>query len=193
MAGTNNAVNITSSGLCRYDGAGSFTGVTVTQHDLLIGAASNGITSLALTNGQLAIGNTGNDPSAATLSPGTGVTIANAAGSITINSVGGGLTWADQSGTYTATSNSGSFLTAASTPTLPSAPAAGDVCEFVVIAAATMTITGNTGQIIRLGNTASAAAGTCVSAVIGNTIRLVYRSTGTTWWADSAVGSWTLT
>lgn len=44
---TNNAINLSQAGLARYDGAGSFTGVTVTQHDLLIGAASNGITSVA--------------------------------------------------------------------------------------------------------------------------------------------------
>ncbi len=44
---TNNADNISSAGLVKYDGAGTFAGVTVTQHDLLIGAASNGITSVA--------------------------------------------------------------------------------------------------------------------------------------------------
>ena len=44
---TNNAVNISAAGLVRYDGAGTFTGVSVTQHDVLIGASSNGITSLA--------------------------------------------------------------------------------------------------------------------------------------------------
>lgn len=193
MAGTNNAVNITASGIVKYDGAGTFSADTVTQHAMLVGGASNAITSTLLTNGQLMIGNTSNDPSAATLSAGTGVSIANAAGTITISAIGGALTWADTSGTFNAASNNGYFLTAASTPTLPSAPSEGDICEFIVVAAATMTITGNTGQIIRLGNTASASAGTCVSAVIGNSIRLVYRSTGTTWWTDSAVGSWTIT
>lgn len=38
---------MSAAGLARYDGAGVFTGVTVTQYDLLIGAASNGITSVA--------------------------------------------------------------------------------------------------------------------------------------------------
>lgn len=81
---TNNSINLSAAGLARYDGAGVFTGVTVTNHSLLIGAASNGITSLALTNGQLAIGSTGNDPSAATLTAGTGVSITNGSGSITV-------------------------------------------------------------------------------------------------------------
>jgi hypothetical protein len=193
MAGTNNAVNITASGIVKYDGAGTFSADTVTQHAMLVGGASNAITSQLLTNGQLMIGNTGNDPSAAVITPGAGISITNAAGSITVAVAGGGVSWSDTSGTFNAASNNGYFLTAASTPTLPVSPSEGDICEFIVVAAATMTITGNTGQLIRLGNTASAAAGTCASGVIGNTIRLVYRSTATTWWADSSVGSWTLT
>ena len=44
---TNNAINLSAAGLANYDGAGTFTGVTLTQHDLLIGAASNAITSVA--------------------------------------------------------------------------------------------------------------------------------------------------
>jgi hypothetical protein len=44
---TNNSVNISAAGLVRYDGAGSFSGVTTTIHDLLIGSASNGITNVA--------------------------------------------------------------------------------------------------------------------------------------------------
>ncbi len=39
----------------------------------------------ALTNGQLLIGNTGNAPSAGTLTPGTGIAITNGAGSITVS------------------------------------------------------------------------------------------------------------
>src|SRR5262245_31388500 len=85
---TNNAINASSAGLVKYDGSGTFSGVTVTNHAALIGAASNGITSTLLTNGQLLIGNTGNDPTAATLTAGTNVSITNAAGSITINAVG---------------------------------------------------------------------------------------------------------
>lgn len=45
--GTNNAINVSAAGLVKYDGSSTFTGVTVTQHDLLIGASSNGITSVA--------------------------------------------------------------------------------------------------------------------------------------------------
>jgi|SRR5271170_39805 len=85
---TSNALNIDATGLVNYNGAGSFSGVTVTQHDILIGAASNGITSLALTNGQLAIGSTSADPVAATLTAGTGISITNGVGSITVSATG---------------------------------------------------------------------------------------------------------
>lgn len=191
---TNNAVNITAAGIVRYDGAGTFNAVTLTQHSPLIGASSNGISSLGpLTNGQLVVGSTGVAPVATTLTAGTGVSISNGAGSITISSTGTGLTWSDQSGVFTAASNNGYFLTGAATPTLPAAPSNGDVIAFVVQASASMTITANTGQIINLGNTASAAAGTCATSVAGNSIFLVYRSTGTTWWAISSIGSWNIT
>jgi len=44
---TNNAINVSAAGLVKYDGAGTFTGVTVTQYNTLVGAASNGISSIA--------------------------------------------------------------------------------------------------------------------------------------------------
>jgi len=42
-----NSLNISQTGLVNFDGTATFTGVTVTQHDLLVGAASNSITSVA--------------------------------------------------------------------------------------------------------------------------------------------------
>jgi hypothetical protein len=44
---TNNAVNINATGIIKYDGAGTFTATTTTNHNLLIGAASNAITNVA--------------------------------------------------------------------------------------------------------------------------------------------------
>lgn len=45
--GIGNAINANSTGLVRYNGTGTFDAVTTTQHDILLGAASNGITNLA--------------------------------------------------------------------------------------------------------------------------------------------------
>ena len=44
---TNNSVNITASGIVKYDGTSAFSAVTTTQYNLLVGAASNGIASVA--------------------------------------------------------------------------------------------------------------------------------------------------
>ena len=44
---TTNAINANSTGLVKYNGTGTFSGVTVTQYNTLVGAASNGITSVA--------------------------------------------------------------------------------------------------------------------------------------------------
>lgn len=41
-----NSVNIKSSGIVKFDGTASFSAVTVTQYDVLVGSTSNGITSV---------------------------------------------------------------------------------------------------------------------------------------------------
>lgn len=190
---TANAINANTAGLVRYNGTGTFDGVTTTNHNILIGATSNGITNLALTNGQLAIGSTGADPVAATLTAGTGVGIVNGAGTITVNAVGGGITWSETSGSFSAASNHGYFLTGASTPTMPASPSEGDVISFICDTSSTVTITGNTGQTLRVGSTVSASAGTCASSTQGNAVTFVYKSTGTVWIAQNVVGTWTIT
>jgi len=42
-----NAINAGSTGIQKFDGVATFSGITVTNHNLLVGAASNGITSVA--------------------------------------------------------------------------------------------------------------------------------------------------
>lgn len=63
-----NALDITQAGIVRFDGTSAFTAVTTTNHDVLIGAASNGITSIGPgTAGQvLQSGGAGVDPSYST-------------------------------------------------------------------------------------------------------------------------------
>lgn len=60
---------------------------TFTAHSLLVGEGTSAIVAIgSATNGQLAIGSTGADPVLSTLTAGTGVSITNGAGSITIAS-----------------------------------------------------------------------------------------------------------
>lgn len=75
-------------------GAGQTVTINVadtTNHCLQVGNASGSLTSLAAaTNGQIPIGRTGLDPVLATITAGSGVSILNASGSITISAAGGG-------------------------------------------------------------------------------------------------------
>lgn len=104
------------------------------------------------------------------------------------------LPWSDTSGTVNAVANNGYFITAACTSTLPAAPSQGDTVSYVVGAAGSLTITGNTGQKIRVGSVVSAAAGTCANTAGGDSITLVYRSTGTTWFSlTGPQGNWLVT
>lgn len=192
---TQNAINLNSVGIVGYDGAGTFNGSAVTQHSLLIGGANtHTINSLGVaTNGQLPIGSTGADPVLATLTAGTGVTISNGAGSITINAAGGALTWTDVTGTTQAMAvNNGYTANNAGTVTLtlPATAAYGTVMAVVGKGAGGWTIAQNSGQTIHFGisNTTSGASGSLSSTkqydcvfilcTVANTDFTVYDSIG---------------
>jgi hypothetical protein len=89
----NNGNNITVTGgtPLTLGGTASFNLTGTTNNAIQLGNASGSLTSAAvLTNGQLLIGNTGNPPTASTLTAGSGISIVNAAGSITIATSGTG-------------------------------------------------------------------------------------------------------
>lgn len=130
-----------------------------------------------------------------------GVSVSNIQ-SVVINSSTGQLgvgngsvsSWSDTSGTVNALSNNGYFITNTCTSTLPASPNEGDVISYVVDTTNILTITANTGQKIRIGSAISASAGTAANNVRGDSITLVYRSTGTTWFSICAPeGTWTVT
>ena len=103
-------------------------------------------------------------------------------------------TWTDTSGAFIAVVDNGYFLTAASTPLLPPAPAQGDRVDFVCDTGALVTVTANAGQSIRIGSALSAVAGTAASNTIGNSIELVFRAATNTWFSIGAPeGTWTVT
>lgn len=195
---TNNAVNISAAGIVKYDGAGTFSADTVTQHAVLIGGAANAITSLLLTNGQLAIGNTANDPSAATLTAGTGITIANGAGTITISGTGGGLTWTVVTGTTQAAAvNNGYIANNAGTVTvtLPATSAVGSVVAVTGINNDTgWVIAQNGGNQIFFGtsSTTAGAGGSLASTHTFDSVHLLCTAANTNWTVLNAFGNITI-
>lgn len=181
---TGNAINANSAGLVRYDGAGTFTGVTTTNHAVLIGAASNGITNLALTNGQLAIGSTGADPTAATLTAGSGITITNGAGSITIAGTTGILAWTEVTGTTQAAAiNNGYIANNAGlvTITLPATAALGSIIHVVGKGAGLWRLAANTGQTINFGSQSTTATGSLTATQQFDAIQVLCTTANTTW------------
>lgn len=196
---TNNAINLSASGLCRYDGAGTFTGVTVTEHSVLVGGASNGITSIALTNGQLAIGSTGADPVAATITAGTGISVTNGAGSITVAATGGGLTWTDVTGTSASMAVNNGYLANNAglvTLTLPASATQFSVIKVQGYGAGGWAIAQNANQQIRLGSNATTVgvSGSLASTDANDSVTLLAAVGGasTIWTVQDVVGNITV-
>ena len=196
---TANAINADTAGIVTYNGTGTFSATSVTNHAILVGGASNAITSIPLTNGQLAIGSTGVDPVAATLTAGTGITIANSAGTITLNSAGGGLTTTAQTASFSAAVNnsyicSGSAATVVAT--LPATAALGDVVEIIGLFSSThqwqLAVSG-TGKI-SLGTLQGAATGSLTSTNVSDSVlvKCVTASPNPNWQAVYAVGNLTV-
>ena len=74
-----------TNGVLTSNNSGVIGEVTTTNHSLLVGNSSGTITSLgAATNGQIPIGSTGADPVLATITAGSGISVTNGAGSISI-------------------------------------------------------------------------------------------------------------
>ena len=157
----NNSANINPTGLVRADGSGGFNGVTTTQYGVQIGAASNGLTSQLLTNGQLIIGSTGVAPVAATLTAGSGISVTNAAGSITIAATGSGLSWTTvAAASQTIAANNGYVVGNGAglvTFTLPVTAAVGDTFIIMGRDAGGWTIAQGAGQQMLVGSLASTA------------------------------------
>lgn len=196
---TNNAVNLNAAGIAGYDGAGTFNGSTMTQHSLLLGGSNNHtINNLGVaSNGQLPIGSAGADPTLATLTAGTGVSISNGAGSITINAVGSGLTWTVVTGaTQAMTSNNGYIANRSGTVafTLPTTSAVGDMVAVTGINTATgWSIAFTTNQQIFYGTSSTTlTSGSLASVNIRDTVFLVCVVANLTWNVINSVGNITV-
>lgn len=174
--------------------ANTVTGLATTNSAVLVTTSAGAPTfSSTMTNGQVIIGSTGATPTAAALTPGTGISITNGAGSITIASTGSVMTWTDEATSFAAAAGNGYFVTGTATATLPASPSQGNTIAFIVDAANILTVTANTGQVIRISSSVSATAGTAASSARGDSLTLVFRSSDNAWIAQSVIGNWTVT
>lgn len=180
MATTNNAINLNDQGMAYYDGAGVFSAPTLTQRAPVIGDAANEIkTTAAMTDGQLLIGSTGVDPVPAAITAGTGISVSNGAGSVTLSAVGGGVSWQTTSvNVANMAVNNGYACIApggALTLGLPTTAALGSVLRVTLKGATSWQITQAAGQSIRIGSsiTTTGVAGSLTSTDQGDSVEIV--------------------
>lgn len=168
-------------------GANTVAGLAAGTNAVLTANASNVPTWTALTDGQLVIGSTAGAPAAATLTAGSGISIANAANSITVSATaipGGGLTWNLIGGTsQTAAAGNGyiSDNAAQTTITLPAVAAAGDIVAVNGLGAGGWVLQAAAGDTIQVGSAATSAGGTVTSANQWDSIEVVCVVANTTW------------
>lgn len=109
--------SLATTGVASRTGASTWTTSSITQNAVIVGGAGQALANIGpLTNGQLVIGSTGVAPVAASLSAGTGIGIANAAGSITVSVTGAvATTYNENAGSATPAANTLSILGGTST------------------------------------------------------------------------------
>lgn len=174
------------------------TGVTtLTLHGILMGNGVNAIQATAEpANGQILIGKTGDFPQLAQLQPGTGISITNGAGTITIATVGGGLSWSAIGASQTLVVNNGYICTAggALALALPALSAVGTVIGITLDGAGSFSILQGAGQQVRLGAVTSTlgAGGSITSIAQGDSILMVCKTANTLWTIYNVLGNFTV-
>lgn len=99
--------------------------------------------------------------------------------------------YADQSSNFNISANNGYFCTSALTASLPASPSQGNKV-YINTLSTSIVIQANTGQTIRIGTQVSTTAGTATNNASGDSIVLVYRSSGSLWMSEgSPQGTWT--
>jgi hypothetical protein len=167
--------------------ANTVTGLS-TANSATILTSSTGVPSFSasMTNGQVLIGSTGASPAPAALTAGTGITITNAAHSITV-SISGADQWVDETGASVTmatntgyTSDDGATLV---TFTLPTTSAIGDWVEINGKGAGLWKIAQASGQQIHIGTSAttSGATGSLASVNQFDNVRLRCLTANTIW------------
>jgi len=151
------------------------------------------------TDGQLLIGSTAApNIKVNTLTAGTGISITNGSGSITISAVGEGLTWQTISANQTLAVNNGYFCISpggALSLALPATSAIGDTIAIVLDGATSWTITQpNAGTRIRIANsqTTLGVGGSLASTQQGDTIFLVCQTANARWVVTDLIGNITV-
>ncbi len=146
------------------------------------------------TNGQLIVGKTGSDPVITTLTAGTGISITNGSGSITVAATNGGFSWNE----ITTTSNnmaSGNGYIANNaglvTLTLPAVAAIGSTVQVTGKGAGGWRIAQNAGQTIyfNAATTTTGVGGSLSSTSVRDGVELVCVTANNDWNVLDSIGT----
>lgn len=168
-----------------------------TIHGILVGQGSSAVTPIVLTDGQILIGTTGADPSAATITQGTGISITSAAGSITIANSQSSLTYSEVTGTTQAIAVNNAYIlnnASAVTATLPGTAALGSVVRVIGKGAGGWVLAQPASVLIKFGdqNTTTGTGGSLASTNTFDCVEMVCTVANTTWTVMSAQGNITV-
>ena len=193
---TSNAINLNSQGVAYYNGTGTFSAPTITNHGVVVGDTANDIKTVAvMSNGQLLIGSTGADPVPASLGIGTGLSASGGPGTLTLSVTGGGLGWQNQTTNITLVVNQGYFVTSgALSLALPTTASQGDQIKVALRGGTSWTITQAAGQSIIFGTstTTVGVTGSIASTAQGDFVTLRCHTANTGWIEESSVGNITI-
>jgi len=209
VSGTTNRITVTGTVTPTIDIAATYVGQTSittlgtitagTWTGTTIAVANGGTGQTSYTNGQLLIGKTtGNTLAKATLTAGTGISITNGSGSITIASSGGGISWTEVTGTSQAAAVNNGYITNNAglvTVTIPTTAAVGSVVRVVGKGAGGWRIAQNASEIIHFGvfNTTTGTGGRLDSVNRYDAVELVCTVADTEWTVVSSQGNITVT
>jgi hypothetical protein len=188
---------LATTGIVSRTAANTWAATSVTQHAVLIGDTGEVPANLGpLTNGQLVVGSTGVAPVAATLTAGSGIAIANGAGSITVSSANGGMTWVESTGAAQAMAVNtayGANRGAGVTFTLPASAAQGTLIKIVGIAGL-WALNQNAGQTVHVGafSTTTGVGGSLTATNAGDCITLRCITTDTDFRVENMMGNPTI-
>lgn len=144
-------------------------------------------------DGQVLIGATGGSPEWANITPGTNITITNAANSITINASTGGLAWNEiTTSTVALISNNGYIMNNATgvTGTLPAISVVGDIIAIVGKNAGGWTVDVGTGQTIHFGShDTTTSTGSLSSTFTYDSFEMVCITANTDWVVRNSIGN----
>lgn len=194
---TNNAINSNFPATPALPANGGTGVASPTIHTLPVAQGASNFAFLGpLTNGQLLIGSNGVDPAPATITAGSGVSITNGAGTITIASTGN-APYTEVTGTSQAmavnneyTANNAGLVTL----TLPSTAAIGDEVTVNGKGVGGWIIAQNASQLVHFGSstTTTGVGGSLASTNLWDNVKLKCVTANTTWVVQTCIGNLTV-